>query len=437
MNRATSIVKSTGFWSACVALLALLWPAMVSAHQCGPNLIELRLGEKTTYVIQAFGFTTKYKVITNSNAFVASIEPGVDKEFVAEDGMFMITGRTTGETDITISWDSREFEGLAGQCMVKVIVRLPGALPPGQIGCSTEELIYRNLTDRRLLITGFAFNGCSSAELRALAPGQPIETSLPIAAGQPQPVGVAVPPRGDVFFRCDGPGQGCRYVLAGGVDAATLQQRVFPGSFLPVISECHGTGEEKLIYENLSDRALDVTVQVANHCRFANGGISFTQVISRPAAGPSLEGEPIHQGKMRAYTFTVLPKGRVFLACFGDQGECAYALALTPVSSTPPQRAVEGISEPQVSVPCGRNRSLLSQPHRGEDVDLTVQVRNQCQDNAATLTLMRGDMAQEMRQIPPGQTNTYTFTIHQGENIRLDCNGNGPQGCFYTILRFR
>jgi hypothetical protein len=436
MNRTTPIVKGAWLWSAGFILLILSLPTTASAHDCGPTLIELRAGDDIKYIIQADGFMTKYKVLTNSNASVAGIDPGVEKEFVAVDGMFTITARTRGETDITISWDSRESEGKAGQCMVKVVVRLPGALPPGQVGCNTEELIYRNLTDRRLLIVGQAVNGCTSAELRALAPGQPIETSLPIAAGQIQLVFVAVPPRGDVFFRCDGPGQGCSYVLTGGADAA-LRQRVFPGSFLPITSECNVVGGSELIYENLSDHAFDVTVQVANNCRFADGGISFTQVISVPAAGPPLEGDQIRQGKMRTDTFTVLPKGRVFLTCHGDQGECTYALALTPVLTTPPQGTVEGTPETQVSVPCGRDRLLLSQPHRGADSELTVQVSNQCQDNAATLTLLQGNAAQEMRQIPPGQTGTYTFTIQQGENIQLDCNGNRPGGCFYTILRFR
>lgn len=102
MNRRTPIMKRACFRGSGAALLVLLWPPTGSAHQCGPNQVELRMGEKTTYTIEAFGFTTKYRVITNSNAFVASIDPGVDKEFVAEDGVFTITARTRGETDITI-----------------------------------------------------------------------------------------------------------------------------------------------------------------------------------------------------------------------------------------------------------------------------------------------------------------------------------------------
>jgi hypothetical protein len=88
MNRTTLRLKRACLWSAGFALLILLWPATASAHQCGPGLIELRAGDDIKYIIQANGFTTKYKVLTNSNASVVSIEPGVDKGFVAAARIF-------------------------------------------------------------------------------------------------------------------------------------------------------------------------------------------------------------------------------------------------------------------------------------------------------------------------------------------------------------
>ncbi len=108
-----------------IAFFCLLPGINLWAHICGPETMELAVGETKSYTIGADGIATVYEVSSGDGA-VSTITPlfleGID-------GVFNVTGVAAGQTSHTIFWDAPD-EDASGVCFISITVSGPTSSAP-------------------------------------------------------------------------------------------------------------------------------------------------------------------------------------------------------------------------------------------------------------------------------------------------------------------
>lgn len=108
---------------ALIVLLALLVDFSTAlAHRCGPETIELQVGQSCPWRITAdrLESLSNYAPALEGDQSVASVEPLIP--FQAHHGNFMVTGRKPGTNTLSVAWGYPP-TGAFGFCEVTIVVR--------------------------------------------------------------------------------------------------------------------------------------------------------------------------------------------------------------------------------------------------------------------------------------------------------------------------
>ncbi len=99
-----------------VALLALLLPSAAWAHRCGPQTLQVKIGNTVSYAITGRDHIG-YQIVGKGKPLVAKIEPPLNND--EYDVVFKIVGAGYGTTMFKIDWVGPQ---RLGTCRVNVTV---------------------------------------------------------------------------------------------------------------------------------------------------------------------------------------------------------------------------------------------------------------------------------------------------------------------------
>ncbi|MBI4468011.1 MAG: hypothetical protein HY650_01675 [Acidobacteria bacterium] len=285
----------------------LLAPATVSGHDCGQSLVELTVGQTATYTIVSHGIATAYGVTNNTSPVVAGVTPQTLGN--VNDGVFTIMALAPGERMVTIFWDASAAEGVTGNCTFTVKVTRPAnAFSLVQTGCTSSGsagTIYRNTSEKNYGITVEAITTCQQAFIvKDRMTGMPFSTDI-IRAGT-RTFEVLVPSNTFIEMTCTGSGT-CSYRLRGLLTTRDIHEKC---DFGP-----------KKVYENLTSKDLDVTVEGNTTCPTQSFTVIDRSGKENPESGNVAEGT-------RLFSFMVRSGHSIMMFCTGESGmgDCNYIL---------------------------------------------------------------------------------------------------------------
>jgi hypothetical protein len=104
------------------ALLAVVAGFSIQAHQCGPGLIEVMVGQTCPWRITAdrFEVSSRYTPVLSGPEGIATTFP--QKQFLAKHGDFLITGISPGTNFLDVDW-FYSGTGAGNHCRVMIVVK--------------------------------------------------------------------------------------------------------------------------------------------------------------------------------------------------------------------------------------------------------------------------------------------------------------------------
>ncbi len=99
-----------------VAVLALLLPSAAWAHRCGPQTLQVKIGNTVSYAITGSD-VIEHQIFDKGDPLVAKIEPPVNDDI--NQPVFNIVGVGNGVTIFKISWNGPV---RLGTCRIEVTV---------------------------------------------------------------------------------------------------------------------------------------------------------------------------------------------------------------------------------------------------------------------------------------------------------------------------